>query len=177
MPQIDHTGKVAVSLYGKGTVEGDTPIQVDGGGMTLTNKAITLLAAAARTTPGADQLGTAVTGVGQFRRWIILLNLTAAATEVGDTLDVYVDFSLDGTTWLNAIHFAQLLGNGGAKKFFAIIDPTNPGTAPFDATANAAVNTVRPAVTGAQVRVRWTLVDAGTQNASFNFGVTALATA
>ncbi len=74
----------------------------------------------------------------------VLLNVTAAAAAVGDTLDVYVQGSVDGgTTWDDVIHFTQVLGNGGAKKFLArwqgLIASTTPLAAPQDAALAAGV--------------------------------------
>lgn len=51
---------------------------------------------------------------------LFVLNVTAAAVGAGDTLDVYVQSSIDdGTIWDDFIHFTQVLGNGGLKKFKA----------------------------------------------------------
>ena len=51
-----------------------------------------------------------------YQQATFVLNVTAAATEVDDTLDVYIDTSYDGgTTWVNVGHFTQVLGNGGVK--------------------------------------------------------------
>jgi hypothetical protein len=105
---------------------------------------------------------------------LFLLAVTAAATEVGDTLDVYVDTSLDGVTAVNCVHFTQVLGNGGAVKYAAQLDPTNPGTSVFVATSDCAAGAVRPAVIGAYFRVRSVVVDAGTVNASFTWSLLAL---
>ena len=53
-----------------------------------------------------------------YRQATVVLNVTAAASEVDDTLDVYVDTSYDGgTTWVNIGHYTQVLGNGGAKEY------------------------------------------------------------
>lgn len=49
---------------------------------------------------------------------IATLDVTAAATDAGDTLDVYLDTSFDGgVSFVNIGHFTQVLGNGGAKKY------------------------------------------------------------
>lgn len=132
--------------------------------------AFTLAASAARTS-GAN--GTAVV-VGGWRRAVVLLSVTASATDAGDTLDVYVDMlAPDGATWLNAIHFAQQAGAGAAKKEFAVLDTSNPGTASIAVTADAAAGAVRPALFGPQLRARWVIVDSGDGNSSHTFAVTA----
>lgn len=126
------------------------------------------------TTPGTavtNVLSTPLTGLSGFKRLELLLNVTAAATEAGDTLDVLVDSSPDGgVTWVNLVHFTQVLGNGGAKKFVAIVDEGT--TDEFDVTSDVAVGaTPRPFI-GDRLRVRHTVVDvATTSNAVFVFTV------
>jgi hypothetical protein len=134
---------------------------------------ITLLASAARTvTAGAN--GTAKFVGGERKRFIVLCDITASATEAGDTLDVYVDVSLDDVTYFNAIHFTQQAGNGAARKEIAILDPANPGTAVINVTSDAAAAAVRPAAFGAYMRVRWVVVEANANaNSSHTFSVTA----
>ena len=106
---------------------------------------------------------------------MVQLDVTAAATDVGDTLDVYVDMSIDGgTKWNNLLHFTQVLGNGGAKTFVAVIKNDNPGaSAVFATTADAAAGATRQIGFGDRLRFRSTLVDAGTQNASFTYSLKA----
>ncbi len=74
----------------------------------------TLLASAARTDSGVQVL----TDDFSAASWALFqLDVTAAATEVGDLLDVYLQHSFDGgTTWDDFVHFTQVLGDGGAKK-------------------------------------------------------------
>jgi hypothetical protein len=131
----------------------------------------TLAASTARTT-GAN--GTAITGLGYMKRAIIILDITASATDAGDTLDVYIDLSLDGTTWVNAVHFTQQAGNGAAAKEYAVLDPSNPGTSVVTATSDAASGAVRPSVFGLQMRARWAIADSGNGDSSHTFSVTAL---
>lgn len=51
---------------------------------------------------------------------VFLLNVTAVAAGAGDTLDVFVQHSIDdGTNFDDFIHFTQVLGNGGVKKLRA----------------------------------------------------------
>lgn len=99
------------------------------------------------------------------------LNVTAAATDVGDTLDVYLDTTFDGgTNWINIIHFTQLLGNGGAKEETSAINPSgNVATAPINTAADAAAGAIRHLL-GDQVRVRYVQVD-GDSDGTFTFTV------
>lgn len=133
---------------------------------------ITLAASAARTT-GAN--GTAVFVGGERVSLAFLLDITASATAAGDTLDVYVDVSFDGTTWINAIHFTQQAGNGAAKKEYAMLTASGQAAAVTVVTADAASGVVRPDVWGAYYRARWALVDAGGADTSHTFSVTGYA--
>lgn len=138
---------------------------------TLEGRLVTLAASAARTA-GAN--GTPVTGLGWVRRLIVVLDITASATDAGDTLDVFVDVSPDGgTTWLNAVHFTQQAGNGSARAEFAVLDPSNPGTSVVNVTADAAAGAVRPALFGDAIRARWEIVDSGDADQSHTFSVKA----
>ena len=135
---------------------------------------VTTLAALAARTVGAN--GDAAFLGYQHRRYVALLNITASATASGDTLDVYVDVSIDGTTWLNAIHFTQQAGDGAATKRFAVLDSTNPGTSDIAVATDATAGAVRPALFGPYVRARWAMVDYGSNgNTSHTFSVTLLA--
>lgn len=107
-----------------------------------------------------------------------ILDVTAAATDATDTLDVYIDFSPDGgTSWVNAIHFTQVLGNGGAKKELAKIT-ANTGlatpTAPLSIAADAASGAVRNISLFECVRYRSVSVDASTDNGSFTWSLKAV---
>lgn len=132
---------------------------------------ITLAASAARTSSASGD-GVDVTG---FRRAVILCDITASATAAGDTLDVYIDvLGPDGTTWLNAVHYTQQAGNGAARKEFAVLDPSSPGTSVINVTSDAAAAAVRPSLFGSKMRARWVMVDAGGDaNTSHTFSVTA----
>lgn len=138
-------------------------------------KLVTLMEAATDTTAAVGTLVAAVTGLQHFRQAMIVLHLTNAAAAVGDTLDVYVDSSPDGTSWLNVVHFTQILGNGTDDlTFFAVLDPGGaPGTAVIAATSDCAAGVVRPAMFADQLRVRYTIVDGGAHGQSFSFGVQA----
>jgi hypothetical protein len=126
----------------------------------LQGEVITLAALAARTA-GAN--GTAVNIAGERRRFVIVNAITVSATDAADTLDVYVDFSLDSAIWYNAVHFTQRAGNLPAtpRTEYAVLDPSNPGTAVINVTADAAAAAVRPALFGPYIRARWAIVDAG----------------
>jgi hypothetical protein len=132
---------------------------------------ISLLASAARTETGT---GDPVTLEG-YLALVLQLDVTAAATDVGDTLDVYVQTTLDGgTNWVDIYHFTQVLGNGGAKRYFGKVVADASLTEFENATALGAA--AGRAIFGSAYRVRWAITDASTDNASFTFSVSANAT-
>jgi hypothetical protein len=101
----------------------------------------------------------------------VLLTVTAAATAVGDTLNVYVQAAIDNASWDDIISFTQVLGNGGAKKFLARwqgqITPTTAMAAP--AAATLAAGSVAQGPHGLVWRVQWVVVSASSP--SFTFSV------
>lgn len=127
---------------------------------------VVLQASAAQTATGT---GTAVTDLGEWNQVTAQLEVTAAATAVGDLLDVFLQTSIDGTTWLDIIHFTQVLGNGGAKRYIGKIDAATALTMYETGTALSAA-AVRNIV-GDQYRVRWAITSASAP--SFTFSVTA----
>lgn len=133
-----------------------------------------LLAPTVVAVAAAGTVRATVTGLGSFEDAIIQLKVTTAATEAGDTLDVFVDTSFDrGATWVNVIHFPTVLGNGGAKTYLADLAPgASTGATTIDATADAAAGAVRPGLLGDRIRVRDTAVDVATlANMGFTYGV------
>ena len=127
----------------------------------------------------AQQAGAGtVTGTGQtfrqpMREATVLLNVTAAATDATDTLDVYIDTSPDGgTTWVNIGHFAQVTGNGGAKKYVMALRSDNPGaTAVIDVTSDAVAGATRQY--GINDRLRYRGIVAQTNAGAFTYSVKA----
>jgi hypothetical protein len=130
-------------------------------GADLTTGEYFTLRASAVTAATAGTNGTAYTLSGERLVIMLYMSVTALATDVGDTLDVYVDISPDGgTTWINAVHFPQQLGTGAAVKYVATLEATAGMTAPLVVTADAAVNVVRQGILGSQIRARYVMVDA-----------------
>lgn len=130
---------------------------------------VSLAPSAARTESSAGL--DAVSGFGRCRAAEFQLNVTAAATDAGDTLDVFVQTTIDGVNWIDIAHFTQVLGNGGAKRFIAKVSGELAETM-FEVGSALAAGSVRN-VLGDQYRVRYDVVDAGTDNASFTFSVAA----
>ena len=132
-----------------------------------TSRAITLAASAARTATGT---GSQVESPQPANGVAVILDVTAAATDVGDTLDVFVQALVDGTNWLDVFHFSQVLGNGGAKRY---VTKNRPSAAEneFEASSALGVSSVRD-LTATSWRARWDIVDSGDANQSFTFSVT-----
>ena len=83
----------------------------------METKLITLRASAEVST-ATTQNGTGIKLQRKYSELVVVLDVTAAADDVDDTLNVFVDTSFDGgTTWVNIGHFTEILGNGGAKKY------------------------------------------------------------
>ena len=104
----------------------------------------------------------------------VLLNVTAAAAGATDTLNVYVQGTVDsGTTWDDIMSFTQVLGNGGVKKFLARwtprIAPEVEMAAPTDATL--AAGNVQQGPHGLLWRVKAVVVNVTA--AAFTFKVSA----
>lgn len=106
-----------------------------------------------------------------FESMLAVLDVTAAATDAGDTLDVYLDTSFDGgVTWVNIGHFTQVLGNGGAKRLImsfkaAPIAASNCVVATADQSAGAALQIGF----GDRFRYRAACANTSTVNNSFTF--------
>lgn len=130
---------------------------------------VTLLASGAVTATSTGT--TAVKNLPDHDAAVFQLDLTAAATDADDTLDVYVQTTIDGTNWLDIVHFTQALGNGGAKRYIAKVSRSVAETMYETGTALAA-GAVRN-VLGSQYRVRYAVVDPLGSNVSFTFSVNA----
>ena len=97
----------------------------------------------------------AASGIGWARQALILLDVTDLDKDVGDLLDVYIDITPDaGATWINAIHFPQVLGNAAAQKHWAFLNPENTGTATINVTTDAAAGVMRQIGLTDSIRVR-----------------------
>ena len=99
---------------------------------------------------------------------VFMLTVTPlAGAEAGDTLDIYVDLSLDGNTYFNAVHFTQVIGTGGVIKFVAQLTHPSAAVADINVTSDAAANAVRN-LWAPHVRVGHVVVDV-TSNSTAKF--------
>ena len=137
----------------------------------LYERTIELAASAARM---ADGTGTEVELNGKHLCYVVLCEFTDKKTDATDKMDVFVDV-LVGSTWINAIHFTQALGDGtDAAKEYAILAPNGNNTTVTVATADLASGAVRGDAFGSSMRARWDFTDGGGGGvASFTFSVTA----
>jgi hypothetical protein len=101
------------------------------------------------------------------------LNVTNAATDVGDILDVYIQESPDdGTTWNDIAKFTSVLGNGGAKKYLAFIGcAVSPESELALVQSEAMSAGVRQGPIIPLIRASYVITDAGTDDASFTFAL------
>lgn len=128
-----------------------------------------LLASAARTATSDGSNETVVTHVRPPNAMAFILDVTAAATEAGDTLDVFVQTKLDGTNWVDIVAFTQVTGDGGTKRHVAKVI-AGAAEAMFEDSATLSAGSVRDLL-GDGFRPRWDITDSGTDNASFTFSV------
>lgn len=129
------------------------------------NAFTTILSSAARTSSGT---GTAVSQLGMYKGGTFVLDVTAAATAAGDTLNVYLQGSYDSTNYFDFASFTQVLGNGGAKKFRAHIYPgASAGAVAVVTDATMTAGTVIDAYPGPWIRAKWVVVSASAPNFTF----------
>lgn len=108
---------------------------------------------------------------GKFSRLYVMLDVTALATDAGDHLDVYVQTTLDGSNWIDIHRFTQQDGTGSAATYVVHLVPAT--VAEIDISSALAEANSR-AILGNSYRLRWDVTDAGTDDASFTFSVTAV---
>jgi hypothetical protein len=120
------------------------------------NRVETLFASAA---VSSDATETAVSGMARYSQAEIVLKCSAAASTAADLLDVYIDTSFDGTTWINVGLFTELVGNGGAKTYHMLINPASVvGTTITDVSADLGSDGVRH-ILGDRLRARFDITD------------------
>ena len=132
--------------------------------------ATTILAATTTAADAIDTAGPAVRLPGMVNGMAFTLDVTAAATDAADTLDVYVQTMLDGANWVDVVHFTQVLGNGGALRYISKI-VAQIGQAEFEVGTALGAAGIRNLL-GDEWRVRYVQADAD-KDASFTFSVTA----
>lgn len=139
-----------------------------------------ILKASSAETDSTTQDGVAIINddaENKFTEVLVEFDVTALATETGDTLDVYVDVSFDNENWINAIHFTQVVGDGSASTEIAKLtnEALNDPDAVLAVTSDASAGVVRNLGVWPYMRSRSSITDATTDNASFTYSVKAYA--
>lgn len=138
------------------------------------NKQIVLLPSRVVTTSGS--LITSFPFLTQATGMTLFLDVTAAATAAGDTLNLYLQRNVARSSatavWHDMVSFTQILGNGGAKQFVANVTPADitTGLGPVQDGALAA-GTVSGGPLTNQIRVKWVIASASAP--SFTLSLTA----
>ena len=82
---------------------------------------VEVLASGARSITGAGSAARLAEPSQVLNGVAFQVDLTAAATAVTDTLDLYIETMMDGVNWNRIAHFTQMVGNGGAKRFVIVV--------------------------------------------------------
>ena len=101
----------------------------------------------------------------------LVLDVTAAATDAADTLDVVVSTKIGTETAINIQYFTQVLGNGGVKRYIANIVPNVTVTEYAYAALTAAT---KKDILGDSIQCKWTIVNSSTDDEGFIFSVYAM---
>lgn len=130
----------------------------------------TFLAAAARTASG---VGSSISLPKNLKALLFLLKVTNADTDAGDTLNIYIQESLDGgTTWNDRVSFTQVIGTDSASAIKAAINCEVAPETELGAQADAslAAGSVLQGPVAPLIRPKWIIVD-GDGDATFTFGI------
>lgn len=130
--------------------------------------ATTLLASAAQTATSTGE--AAVRMAGMVNAFAFTMDVTVDEQTAADLLDVFVQTKLDGTNWVDVVHFPQHAGDDGAKRYIEKV-AASPAFAGFENGAALGAGAVRDLV-GDEWRVRFTVVD-DSGSASITFSVIA----
>lgn len=130
---------------------------------------VTLLAATTTAVGAVDANGSSVRLPGMVNGFAFVLDVSAAATDLADTLNVKVQTKIDGTNWVDVAGFTEVLGDGGAVRHIAKI--TAGAAQAMFLNAALAAGSVRNLL-GDEWRVNYVQVDAD-NDATFTFSVTA----
>lgn len=135
-----------------------------------THDVVELLAETSTAAGAVDTAGDSVRLPGMVNAMAFVLDVSAAATDAADTLDVKVQTKIDGTNWLDVVHFTQVVGNGGTKRYIEKLT-ADAACAGFENAAALGAGNTRDLL-GDEWRVAYVQVDADS-DASFTFSVTA----
>lgn len=136
----------------------------------------TLLALAVRT---VSDVGSSITLPKNLKALLFLMNCTVADKDANDTLNIYIQESLDGgTTWNDRVSFTQIVGSDAASAIKAAINCEVAPETELGAQADAslAAGGVLQGPIAPLIRAKWVIVDGGADDdQTFTFGVQVLA--
>lgn len=132
------------------------------------DESVTLLASGART---ATSTGTTAVALPVCSAVGFVLDVTAGATTSGDILAAFIQTRI-GDVWVDVVAFTTVLGDAATKRYFAKVSATEPQD-DFENASALAAGSVRHLI-GDAWRVRYTVTDETTDDASFTFSVTAI---
>lgn len=124
----------------------------------------------ASTTQTSSTNSAAVRLPGRVKALAFILDITVDESSTADKLDVYIQTKLDGTNWLDVVHFTQANGDDGAKRYVAKIESTRAVTEFENGTALTETNARD--LFGSDWRVKTAITD-NSGSASFTFSVVA----
>ena len=127
--------------------------------------ATTLAASALRS---VTENGSAVRLPDAMQGLVCVLDVTVDESTAADTLDVFIQTKVDGTNWVDVIHFTQHVGNATAKRYIAKIAAAT-AQAEFENGTALGAAAVRH-LFGDEWRARWVIVD-DSAAAAFTFSV------
>jgi len=117
---------------------------------------------------------TPVTALGGYRKAVVVFELTDAAADVDDTLDIYIDTRVCGV-WVNAAHLPQVLGNGADSLKAVVVLGEGADLSEEPAwLADLDAGKVLPMLLGDALRVRYVVAKGANDDQSFTFSVRAL---
>lgn len=112
--------------------------------------------------------------IARTRAAVFLLDITAAATDSGDTLDVWIQHSVNGSDWDDFVRFTQAAGNAGPAQYQARwVRDVTPDVEQGAKNGKAIAAGVTQGPVGHQWRIAWTVTNTSTDDASFTFSLSA----
>lgn len=136
---------------------------------------VTLAGSAARTATGQGDAVRLVNNLRDCRGIAFVFDLTNAATDNADKLDVYVQTRLDRSDWIDIVHFTQIDGDGdNAQQYIAKVS-ADAAQAEFSPGSALSENAIRNLI-GEDFRVSWVVTPDADDPAdqTFTFSVTAV---
>jgi len=134
---------------------------------------VTILASAARTTSSTS---STVSIHPRTRSLAFHLQITNAATDAADTLNVYLQSSPNGTDWDDFVSFTQVLGNGAdSLNYVAFVNLEEYQSSQVHAMQNGALSAetiVQGPIFPSYVRAKYVIADSGDGDQSFTFSLT-----